>query len=185
MPFLRGFKAKANRIAVGLRSQLGLPSHSPIDIRVLLDRMGIPVVPLASFTNSCPEQVALLRREAGEFSALLLPVQNGPRVVLVNDFHSLVRQNSSLAHEASHALLAHSPEIVPAGMGCRNFDQQQESEANFLAGCVLITNEAARRIVMSGMSLDAAKEHYGVSDQMLQYRLNVSGARVQHQRVRY
>ena len=97
----------------------------------------------------------------------------------------MVRQNSSLAHEAARALLAHSPEIVSAGMSCRNFDRQQESKANFLAECVLITNEAARRIVMSGMSLDTAKEHYGVSDQMLQYRLNVSGARVQHQRVRY
>ena len=96
-----------------------------------------------------------------------------------------VNQESSRSSETSHALLAHSPEIVPAGMGCRNFDQQQESEANFLAGCVLITNEAARRIVMSGMSLDAAGDHYGVSDQMLQYRLNVSGARVQHQRGRY
>ena len=96
-----------------------------------------------------------------------------------------VRQNSSLAHEASHALLAHSPEIVSAGMSCRNFDRQQESEANFLAGCVLITNEAARRIVMSGMSLDEAQEDYGVSDQKLEYRLNVSGARGQHQRGRY
>ena len=70
-------------------------------------------------------------------------------------------------------------------MGCRNFNQQQESEANFLAGCVLITNEAARKIVMSGWTLDSAKECYGVSDQMLQYRLNVSGARVQNQRRRY
>ncbi len=87
-----------------------------------------------------------------------------------------VRQNSSLAH---------SPEIVSAGMGCRNCDQQQESEADFLARCVLITNEAARRIVMSGMSLDEAKEDYGVSDQKLQYRLKVCGARVQHQRGRY
>ena len=133
----------------------------------------------------CPDQVAQLRREADEFSALLLPVENGARVVLLNYVHSPVRQDSSLAHEASHALLAHSPEILSAGMGCRNFDQQQESEANFLAGCVLITNEAARRIVMSSMSPDTAREYHGVSDQMLQYRLNVSGARVQHRRRRY
>ena len=38
---------------------------------------------------------------------------------------------------------------------------------------------------MSEMSLDEAKEDYGVSDQKLEYRLNVSGARVQHQRGRY
>ena len=140
---------------------------------------------MSSFSNSCPEQVALLQREAGEFSALLLPVQNGPRVVLVNDFHSLVRQTAAWPMRPRMRFWPIPLKLFLPGMSCRNFDQQQESEANFLAGCVLITNEAARRIVMSGMSLDTAKEQYGVSDQMLQYRLNVSGARVQHQRGKY
>ena len=48
-----------------------------------------------------------------------------------------------------------------------------------------VTNEASIRIVMFRMILDAAKEQYGVSDRMLQHRLNVSGVRVQRQRGRY
>ncbi len=180
-----GFKAQANRIAVGLRSQMGLMPHSPIDVRALLERLGIDVFPLASFSEICPKQVEQLRRDSGEFSALLLRVRDGGRVILVNDDHTPVRQNSSLAHEASHSLLVHSPEIVSKGPGCRNYDRDQEGEANFLSGCILIPNEAARKIVMSGMDLQEARESYGVSDRMLQYRLNASGARLQRRRRRY
>ena len=185
MTFPYGFKAQANRIAVGLRIQLGLMPHSPIDVRALVDRLGIDVVPLASFSSICPDQVAQIRRDSGEFSALLLRVGGGRRIILLNDYHSPVRQNSSLAHEASHSLLAHSPEVVSAGLGCRNYDRGQEGEANFLAGCILIPNEAAKRIVMSGTDPQEARESYGVSERMLQYRLNASGARIQQRRRRY
>ena len=180
-----GFKAQANRIAIGLRTQLGLMPHSPINVRTLLDRLGIEVVPLASFSKACPDQVAQLKRDSGEFSALLLRVGPSGRIILLNDDHSLARQNSSLAHEASHSLLAHSPELVLAGSGCRNYDRGQESEANFLAGCILIPNEAAKRIVMSGADPQEVRESYGVSDRMLQYRLNASGARIQQRRRRH
>ena len=109
-----GFKAQANRIAVGLRSQMGLTPHSPIDVRALLERLGIDVFPLASFSDICPKQVEQLRRDSGEFSALLLRVSDGGRVILVNDDHTPARQNSSLAHEASHSfwliLLKSSPQ---------------------------------------------------------------------------
>ena len=185
MTFPYGFKAKANRIAVGLRTQLSLMPYSPIDVRALLDKFGIDVVPLAFFSDICPEQIAQLRRDSGEFSALLFRAADGGRIILLNDDHSPVRQNSSLAHEASHSLLAHSPEVVSVGPGCRNYNQGQESEANFLAGCILIPNEAAKKIVMSGMDLQEAGESYGVSDRMLQYRLNASGARIQNRRRRY
>ena len=74
--------------------------------------------------------------------------------------------------------------VVYGGSGCRNYDRDQEGEANFLAGCILIPNEAAKRIVMSGMDPQEARESDGVSDQMLQYRLNASGARIQRNRRR-
>ena len=80
--------------------------------------------------------------------------------------------------------MAGKTEVVCGDSGCRNYDRDQEGEANFLAGCILIPNEAARRIVMSGMDLLEARESYGVSDQMLQYRLNASGARIQRNRRR-
>ena len=173
-----GFKAKANRIAVGLRHQMGLRSIAPIDLYDLAEnRLGIPVVPITAFANVCPEYVArLVMADKGAFSASLLQVGNR-RIILLNDGHSRRRQNSDLAHEIAHALLAH-PSTQPFDhTGCRNFDKDMEDQANCLAGHVLIPNEAALRIVWSSRDRESVCEEYGVSRQMLEYRLNTSGAR--------
>lgn len=173
-----GFKAKANRIAVGLRHQMDLRCDAPIDLRDLAERrLGLLVVPITEFSDVCPEHVAqLLEADNSAFSASLLQIGQG-RIILLNDGHSLRRQNSSLAHEISHALLAHRPTQPFDGTGCRNFDKDLEAQANCLAGHVLIPNEAAQRIVWSGRSSEAVCDEYGASQRMLDYRLNASGAR--------
>ena len=178
-----GFKAKSNRIAVGLRHQMGLRSSDPIDLHDLAEtRLGLRVVPITVFTKVCPEHVTrLLMADKGAFSASLLQVGNR-RVILLNDGHSPRRQNSNLAHEIAHALLAH-PSTQPFDhTGCRNFDEDMEDQANCLAGHVLIPNEAAQQIVWSGRDPEAVCDDYGVSRQMLEYRLNTSGARKRRSR---
>ena len=177
MALPRGFKAAANRIAVGLRTQENLAAHAPIDIYALAERIGIAVSPLTAFAESLPDAVAQLVGDGGAFSALLLSDGAGRRMAVVNDFHSTSRQNSSMAHEVAHSLLAHPLEVLSVRVDCRDFDGDLETEANYLAGCILVPNEAAWRIVRSGMDLDLAQERYSVSRQMLDYRLNVSGAR--------
>ena len=183
MALPHGFKAKANRIALGLRLQLGVAETAPIDLGRLADRLGLSVVPIGTFASACPDAVEqLLEKDMGAFSALLLPVGNGRRIILHNDANSPGRSNSDLAHEISHALLAHPPRSLFDGSGCRNFDPDMEAQANCLAGHILIPNEAARQIVYSRRDLNAARASYGVSREMLEFRLNASGARKQHQR---
>ena len=177
MALPRGFKAAANRIAVGLRIQENLAAYAPIDTYALAERVGIAVSPLTAFAESQPEAVAQLVSDTAAFSALLLSDGHGRRTVILNNTHSISRQNSSMAHEVAHTLLAHPLEVLSVRVDCRDFDGGLEAEANCLAGCILIPNEAAWRIVGSGMDLDSAQEQYGVSRQMLEYRLNVSGAR--------
>ena len=103
-----GFKAKADRIAVGLRGQMGLRPYAPIDLYDLAEnKLKLMVVPIRAFRNVCPEHVARLTQvDTGAFSASLLPVGNR-RIILLNDGHSYRRQNSDLGHEIAHALLAH------------------------------------------------------------------------------
>ena len=164
---------------------MGLPASAPIDIRALARQLGIPVWPLTGFAERCPDQVSHLVASGAEgFSALLLSLGNGNRMVIVNDTHSEARQNNSVAHEVSHALLAHPLEVLSGKVDCRDFDKDLEESANYLAGCILIPNEAARSIVSSGANLDLTKLAYGVSGQLLKYRLNISGARIQYQRRR-
>ena len=69
-------------------------------------------------------------------------------------------------------------------IGCRDFDPDLEDEANQFAGYLLVPNEAARSIFKSGMDMEMAQTTYEVSRQMLDWRLNMSGARRQEQRHR-
>jgi hypothetical protein len=179
----RGFKAKANRIALALRHQLSLDAVSPIDLAKLAARLRLPLVPLDEFTGELPGQVAQLTlRDPGAFSAVLLPLGRGQRIILFNDRHSPPRRNSSIAHEIAHALLAHPPTLPFDGTGCRTFDKEIEDEASCLAGYILIPNEAAWHIVRSQMSAAEACPLYGVSQEMLDYRLDTSGARIRYSR---
>ena len=186
MALPRGFKSQANRVAIGLRVQMGVSAHAPIDIRALAARLGISIWPLTAFAKVCPEEVShLVDHDSGAFSALLLSLGNGKRMVIVNDKHSESRQNNSIAHEVSHALLAHPVEVLSARVDCRDIDRDLEESANYLAGCILVPNEAARSIVWSRANLDLVKRMFGVSSQLLEYRLNVSGARIQYRRRKY
>ena len=105
-----------------------------------------------------------------------------PWIILLNNGHSIGRRNSDLAHEISHALLAHPPTQPFDHTGNRSFDKDMEDEANCLAGYILIPNEAAQKIVWSGHDPEAACDEYGVSRRMLDFRLNTSGARKRRSR---
>ena len=185
MALPHGFKSKANRIAVGLRSQMGLAASAPINIRSLARQLGISVLCLTEFEDWCPKQVVhLVERDREVFSALLISMGGNGRLIIVNDAHSIGRQNASIAHEIGHALLAHPLEDLSARVNCQEFDGEFEEEANFLSGCIMITNEAARHIVWSKTERYSAQRMYGVSRKMLEYRLNISGALIQFRRSR-
>lgn len=175
-----GFKAAADRIAVGLRRQMRLPAHVPMGVDALAARLGLRVLPLSSFADDCPGAVEqLVNLDMSAFSASLLRI-GSVSAILVNDGHSLGRRNSNVAHEIAHALLGHPPQPFDHING-RDFDQGVEAEANCLAGHVLIPNAAALHIVRSGREADAC-DLYGVSDELLRWRLGASGARIRQER---
>lgn len=184
MSLLRGFKAKANRIAVGVRHQIGLDPEVPIDLPALATHLNLTLVPVTEFGKTLPLQVIqLVKKDIQAFSALLLLIGNGRRIILYNDRHSQARLNSSIAHEISHVLLIHPPTSPFDHTGSRIFDKDIEDEANCLSGYIMIPNEAAWHIVKSGLAPHVARERYGVSCDMLEFRLNASGARVRRRRL--
>jgi Zn-dependent peptidase ImmA (M78 family) len=176
MQFVRGFKARANRIAIDLRRDLGLRPASPMDPLNICEHFEIAVIPLSELRDADDADVGrhFLATETTAFSAITV-CRGMRRAIVHNDRHSIVRQRSNLMHEIAHALLGHRATPLLAGDGERNFDQLIEAEAHFLGGCLLIPNEAARHIVMNGLQRTAAAA-YGVSAKMLAYRLGVSGA---------
>jgi len=178
----RGFKAEANGIAREVRQELGLRVADPLDPRSLAAHLEIPILPLTDLRRDAADAVRRFTGvNRGEFSGVT--VFGGPRRMIVyNDSHAPSRRASDLAHELAHALLQHAPRPALDGAGCRYWDPVIEKEASWLAGALLVSDEAAFEVARSGMSIEEAATKYGVSPKMMQFRLGVSGARARADR---
>jgi Zn-dependent peptidase ImmA (M78 family) len=175
--FRRGFKKEANDIARAVRADLSLAASAPIDVWTLAAELGIPLVKLSEFAKRAPDAVwHFTTIETGAFSAMTV-FCGERRMIVYNDGHTITRQASDIAHELAHALLFHPPQTALSEHGCRNWSDTYEDEASWLGGALLISEEAALLIARRRMSLDDAAVLYGVSRDMVTYRMNVTAAR--------
>ncbi len=106
------------------------------------------------------------------------------RTVVFNDAHAPGRQANDIVHELGHGLLGHPPTFAMDELGCRHWDQEMEDEADWLSSVLLVPEEAALFIVRRGWSIAEAATKYGVSGEMIQWRVNATGARKRVQRMR-
>jgi len=181
MAYQRGFKAAANELAAAVRADLGLGPFDCLDPWALAEWLAIPIIDLSSLEAEAPAVSHLLRVEPEVFSAVT--VFAGPRRTIVhNDGHSPARQNSTISHELSHGLLQHPRTPAMDDSGCRMWNQDIEDEANWLAGCLLVPEPAALAIARGRWSVPEAARRFAVSEAMVRYRLNATGATVRVQR---
>lgn len=146
--------------------------------------LDVSVIPLSDFGADAPRaRDHFTKVETDAFSAVT--VFDGLRRAIVhNDAHLPGRQASNVTHELGHALLLHPPTPALDHRGCRLWDHSIEDEAQWLAGALLLTEDAALWIVRSGTSVTPAAERFGISEQMVTYRINVTGARARVARAR-
>lgn len=184
LKFRRGFKTEAASLAHEVRLELELRPRDPLDPLALAAHLAIPLVPLTAMRDVAPEAVKhFCGVETSVFSAVTV-FAGVERRIIYNDRHAPTRQASTIVHELSHALLLHPPHAaLDAGTGCRVWHDEIENEANYLAGVLLVTDVAAVHIVRTGMATEDAARTYGVSRQMITYRINVSGARTRASRL--
>ena len=184
--FQRGFKTRCEQTAGALRRQLSIRTDRALCPRLVAETRKIAVIT----PNELPDLNAdtrsrLLGIHADTWSAITIPSE--PGLIVVNPTHSIYRQNSDLMHEVAHILLEHVGSEVyidpKTSLMLRSYDSAQEEEANWLSGCLLLPREALLRVKRLQMRDSDAAQEYGVSSQMLQYRMNVSGVNLQHRRV--
>lgn len=172
----RGFKTEANAIAREVRGELALAPASPLDVWRLAEHLEIPVVPLSVLSESAPMAADLFLNDGqGMFSGVTV-FYGSERTIVFNDAHVPGRQASDVGHELAHGLLLHPPEPAVDGRGCRYWNREVEDEANWLSGALLVPEEAALSVIRRGWSLAAASAHYGVTQSMMKFRINVTGA---------
>ena len=176
----RGFKTEAERLAAQVREELGLSPTDPLDPWRLADVLAIPVMTLREYgQRSGARAVQLfLTSERDSFSAITL-CQGYRRVIVYNESNAPTRQRSDLAHEFAHTLLEHAPRQVLDGNGCRYIDDEIEEEATWLAGALLVPRDGALRLAVGGRSPADVAGHYGVSEDLSQWRLNSTGVTLQ------
>lgn len=181
--FKRGFKSWCENLALQLRKRVGIKNVDPFDPRHLAEVLEVSVW--------VPEQIpglgqsdlhVLLKKDSANWSAVTLRLDSGD-LVIMNSSHSVVRQSSSLMHELSHLLLEHKPArafFADSGLLMLDtYDKHQEDEANWLAGCLLVPREALLHIAWQGVSPSHAARKYGISHDMLNYRIRVTGVEKQ------
>jgi Zn-dependent peptidase ImmA (M78 family) len=176
MALRRGFKSEANYYARELRRDLGIAFHAPLSPWRLARHLDVPVFELSDFVRINARAAYLLTSDgAREFSGATI-CWGYRRLIIVNDGHSKKRQASDLSHELSHCVLHHRPRPDAELNGVRSYDPAQEEEANWLGPALLISEEAALWIARQGMSKSEASDHYSATEEVVQMRLNLTGA---------
>ncbi len=180
----RGFKPEANAIAREVRAELSLSRTAPLDPRKLADHVAIPLIPLSEFRQAIPNAVGYFSSHGEDQFSALTVIEVHRRVIVYNDAHVPGRQSNDIAHELAHGLLLHDPTPAFNELGLRNLDADIEEEANFLAGALLVPEEAALMIERQNWSPGKAANYYGVTPSLIAYRRNITGARARVQRAR-
>jgi Zn-dependent peptidase ImmA (M78 family) len=173
----RRFAEECEEIALEARAELGLDSQARLDPRRLAKHLGIEVVSIKRYRHVCPAAVKqLTERDKMAFSAGTV-FRKTRCMILVNPVHSPKRESNSIAHELAHLMLEHEPMSLLDGAGRRNWREEDEGEAHYLAGALLVP-ESGVAPVLDRMDWDlrSAADHFGVSDALMQIRIEVSGA---------
>ena len=176
MALRRGFKSEAERIARGVRSDMGLnaaKSVAPEDLASLLGieiRAGDELVQRERFRE-------LERIQPDSFSACTFRPSPERVIIVYNPLSAKSRRRSDLAHELAHILLDHELSRLER-LGDVTFfscDAIQEEEAGWLSGCLLLPRALLLAEIRMGVSAKEIARKCGVSEPMAQYRLNVTG----------
>jgi len=175
----RGFKTWCENVSLQLRTELGLTRTAPLQAEALARHLNVLLWKPIDIRGLSPQaRLVLLRKERDSWSAVTVSFA-GVDAVIYNSSHSKARQSSDIMHELSHILIGHEPgKIFLSQNGqimLRTYDQTQEEEASCLANALLLPREVLLFIRRSRMSDNKACEVYGVSRELLKFRMNSSG----------
>ena len=177
----RGFKTWAEQLALSIRHDLALPSHSPLPPIHLAEHLGVRVQTphdIRGMPAAVLHQLLVVDPEG--WSAVSCTV-NENTLIIYNPKHSSGRQNSDLAHELAHIILEHEPSKIvishDAAMVMRSFEAKQEEEANWLGWCLLLPRPALVQAMKARTPTRDIARTWGVSEQLVEFRIRMTGVR--------
>lgn len=170
----RGFKTEAKGLALELRAEIGLDAHAPFDPHAFASEYGIPVVALSDLDGVARDH--FLRADGSALSGALIPTGTGV-VILENDAQPIARRRTTMCHELAHVVLEHSFGVSLSDERKCGLGGDQEAEADWLSGEMLIPTDGAFRLAHARATDEQAAGFYDVSLSIARWRMNHSGAR--------
>ena len=175
----RGFKTQVERLAEDIRRDMGLGFAEKMDAIDLAEHAGATVRRADELTSRAKlEELESL--QPGAFSACTFHIRGQP-IVVYTPLASSGRTQSDIAHEVAHILLKHEVQTVQQLDGINFFtcDPDEEQEANWAAGCLLLPRKLLYQAVRRGLSSNEVAIQYGVSKSMADFRIRATGVQRQ------
>ncbi len=177
----RGFKSKAEKLAIEYREKLGVQVWSPICAFKLAKFLNVAVYNATEFFTNLSEVQTLCgeQGQVSEWSALTMLTEKGNKIIIHNPYHTPARQQSNVMHELAHVICEHKRSYdsynfaIPFGM--RIFDKEQEEEANCLSATLQIAKPGLFWAKKRSLSSEQIAQHFNASVEMVKYRMLISG----------
>lgn len=195
----RGFKADAERHAGQLRDAVGCSEYETMRLPRLAAHLKVEVRAGHHVLGSAEPFRELHREQPGAFSAVTFHLPDDRIVVAYNpivyDTGELLtareaqtngRTRSDVAHELSHIVLDHDLREIKtiAGQPFFTCNPDQEEEANWLAGCLLLPRALLLKAARANDKDQILVDRHHVTPEMVRFRMNTSGVRMQIARAR-
>lgn len=179
----RGFKTQAENLALKHRTNLSLTPMDKIDPKVFLESLGILVWKPHEIPGISAATVEHLTEVDPDSWSGVTIREGDHKAIIVNSAHPTTRQANTLMHEWSHIELNHKPSRVDRSVGglllLSDYQADIEEEADWLAGCILAPREGLLQHSRSGLNAAQVANHYGVSQQLANWRIGKTGIRRQ------
>ena len=182
----RGFKAWCERTSAEYRQSLDLSDEYYFEPELLAREVGVTVLALEELPGvpqSSSHQLTVA--DPDSWSAITVEA-HGNRVTVLNPAHSETRIRNSLTHELAHVILNHS--LANVGISQEGLliqqscDPEQEEEADWLSSTLLVPRNLLARAYFKERSADACAHLFGVSTDLVNWRLRMTGVLTQARR---
>jgi Zn-dependent peptidase ImmA (M78 family) len=148
--------------------------------------IGVVVLDFDTIELTEKSKLRLLVTDCESWSGMTLN-EAGLTAIIVNPNHSRGRQTSTLMHELAHFILKHVPaqvNVSTSGMLLlSDYSDEGEAEADWLAAAMLLPRETLIAWRRRGESIPAIAAAFGVSEQLCEWRVRMTGVDVQLKRV--
>ena len=184
----RGFKTWCETTAESYRNALGLKPVDPLNPKELAAHLGVIVWRPEDVPELSEESLRrLTNHDSDSWSAVTIR-HDDAKLTIVNSAHAETRQRSNLSHELAHIILDHEPGRIDLSreghLLLSSYEREQEEEADWLSGTLLVPRAGLLIAYRSTRDPRSLANRFGVSVDMLNWRLRMTGVATQARRAR-